>query len=239
MNSDILTHLKELRYRVILCFINIFILMILAYIFFNFFYSLFSKPFSDIDSSNSFYVTSVIEGVLIKLKFSLIFGIILSIPCFIFHILRFFIPGLTSKEAKILIYSIISCTVLAIGSFFYSYFVVLPTSIDFLMSHHFIPNDVGILLNYSQNLLYVFNIIAYLIIIFQLPVLLMLLLHFNVLSRKQLLSYSRYFIIIIFILSAIFTPPDVISQLLLSIPLIFLFFSVLLLSKILKIGNNV
>ena len=239
MESHLLNHLKELRTRVILSSISIIFLMIFAYIFFNFFYELFAKPFENIDSKSSFYITSVVEGVIIKLKFSLMFGIILSIPVFIFHILRFCLPGLTQKEAKILIYSIISSFILAIGSFFYSYFVVLPTSINFLMSNHFIPDNVGILLTYSHNLLFVFNIIAYLIIVFQCPVLVMLLLYFNVFSRKSLLKYSRYFIIFIFIISAILTPPDVVSQLLLSLPLIILFFIVILLAKIFRIGNNV
>lgn len=239
MEPHILNHLKELRKRVILSALSVIMLMIFAYIFFNFFYELFSKPFENIDSQNSFYVTSVVEAVLIKLKFSLIFGIILSIPVFIFHILRFCLPGLTKKESKILIYSIISSFILAIGSFFYSYFVVLPTSINFLMSQHFIPENVGILLTYSHNLMFVFNIIAYLIIVFQCPVLLMLLLNFNVVSRSSLLTYSRYFIIFIFIISAVLTPPDVVSQLLLSLPLIILFFIVIILAKFFKVGTNV
>lgn len=237
MQTEILTHLKELRLRVILSAASVFILMIVAYIFYDFFYTLFSKPFLEISSENSFYVTSVIEAVLIKLKFSLIFGIILSIPVFSFHILRFCIPGLTKRESKILIYTIASSFLLAVGSFFYSYFVVLPTSISFLMSNHFIPENVGILLAYSQNLLFVFNIIAYLILIFQCPVLIMLLIYFKVFKRATLLRYSRYFIVLIFIMSAILTPPDVISQLLLSLPLILLFFLVILIAKLFKVGN--
>ena len=239
MELPLLNHLKELRKRVIISSLSVVILMIVAYIFFNFFYELFSKPFENIDSKSSFYVTSVVEAVIIKLKFSLIFVIILSIPVFIFHTLRFCLPGLTKRESKLLIYSIISSFILAIGSFFYSYFVVLPTSINVLMSSHFIPDNVGILLTYSHNLLFAFNIIAYLIIVFQCPVLIMLLLYFNVFSRQSLLTYSRYFVIFIFIISAILTPPDVISQLLLSLPLILLFFIVILLAKIFRIGNNV
>lgn len=237
MQAPFIQHLKELRSRIILCSASVLFLMVVAYIFYDFFYQLFSKPFLDISKDHSFYVTSVVEAVLIKLKFSLIFGIILSIPVFSFHILRFCLPGLTKKESKLLILTIISSFILAIGSFFYSYFVVLPTSIGFLMSSHFIPNDVGILLAYSQNLLFVFNIIAYLIIIFQCPVIIMLLLYFNIFSRTLLIEYSRYFVVCIFILSAIVTPPDVISQLLLSLPLITLFFFVILLAKIFKVGK--
>lgn len=237
MQASFFQHLQELRTRVILSTISVFLLMIVAYIFYDFFYHLFSKPFLDISKDNSFYVTSVVEAVLIKLKFSLIFGIILSIPVFSFHILRFCIPGLTKKESKLLIVTIFSSFLLATGSFFYSYFIVLPTSIGFLMSTHFIPSDVGILLAYSQNLMFVFNIIAYLIIIFQCPVIIMLLLYFNIFSRSMLIQYSRYFIVCIFILSAIVTPPDVVSQLLLSLPLIILFFVVILLAKLLKVGK--
>ena len=107
------------------------------------------------------------------------------------------------------------------------------------MSHHFIPVDVGILLNYSENLFFVLNLIAYLIIVFQFPILLLLLLKSNILSQQSLFHSIRYFIVAIFILSAILTPPDVISQLLLSLPLIILFFTVLVISKLFKLGTHV
>ena len=241
MAQSLLEHIHEFRKRVLFCCLSVLILAIVAYSNYNFFYTLLSSPFMNISDKiqEQFYIKSVVEGVLIKLKFSILFGIILSIPVFTFHSLRFLMPGLKRREKKVLISSLIASFALSLFSFFYSYFVLLPLSLRFLMSNHFIPENVGILLTYSENIFFAFNIMAYLAVVFQLPILLLLLMYFNVVTRRLLLNYSRYFIVCIVILSAILTPPDVISQVLLSLPLILLFFTAILIAKLFKLGNDV
>ncbi|RAP30255.1 twin-arginine translocase subunit TatC [Candidatus Marinamargulisbacteria bacterium SCGC AG-343-D04] len=241
MNASLLEHLKELRQRLVICVLSILVLGIFSYTYYHYFYTLFSQPFKSIASVDAqhFYVKSVLEGVITKLKFATLFGVILSLPLFIFHLLRFVMPGLKKNENKFLIVSIITSFILSAVSFFYGYFILLPLSLKFLMSNHFIPSDVGILLTYSENIFFVFNLLAYLIVVFQLPIIIVTLLHLNIFSRKSLLKSSRYMIVCIMILSAILTPPDVISQVLLSLPLIILFFSAILFAKCFRIGNHV
>ena len=239
MQLSFIDHLNELRNRCMYCAVSIIILMIGSFISYDYCYELLAKPFQTLAlPGTTFYVKSVIEGVLLKLKFSFLFGIIFSIPVMFFHGLRFCIPALKKKETALIIICLISSFILAILSFTYSYFIVLPTSIKFLMSSHFIPSDVGILLTYADNLLFVFNFITYIILIFQFPIILMALLYLNIISRASLLKSSRYIIVGTVILSAILTPPDVISQLLLSIPLVALFFIVILLAKCFKLGRS-
>ena len=108
-----------------------------------------------------------------------------------------------------------------------------------ILNHHFIPNDVGVLLTYSDNLFIIFNLLAAIIVMFQLPVIIMLLLYFNLVTRSLLLRSSRYIIILVFIISAILTPPDVVSQLMVSLPLILLFFIVIMFAKVFRWGNHV
>ena len=239
MNSGLIAHLIELRKRCTYCAGSIIVLMMTSFAFYNHVYMLLSKPFESLNlNTHAFYINSVIEAVTIKLKFSLLFGLIFSIPVILYHALRFCIPALKKRETRLLIATLICSFILAIASFSYAYFILLPICLNFLMSHHFIPSDVGILLTYSNNLLFVFNFITYIILSFQLPLILLLLLYFNILNRKSLLKSSRYIIVIIVIISALVTPPDVISQLLLSLPLIILFFLVILLAKLLKLGNQ-
>tara|TARA_B100000427_G_scaffold110976_1_gene92014 strand:+ start:5127 stop:5849 length:723 start_codon:yes stop_codon:yes gene_type:complete len=240
MAASIYAHLQELRKRVFVCLLFTILYMIVSYIFYEPLYYFFSKPFLSLNlDTHPFYIRSILEGVFVKLKFSFLFGLVFSIPVYLFHILRFCLPGLKPTESRIILFSLIASFVFACLSFIYGYYLLLPLSIKFLMSYHFIPQDVGILLTYSDNLFIVFNLIAAIIVVFQLPVIVLLLLYFNIVTRSFLLRASRYIIVLAFILSAILTPPDVISQLLISIPLIFLFFLVIGLAKLFNWGTHV
>tara|TARA_Y100001970_G_scaffold250282_1_gene321899 strand:- start:1378 stop:2022 length:645 start_codon:yes stop_codon:yes gene_type:complete len=214
--------------------------MLISYIFYEPLYQFFSKPFLSIGFDNHpFYIRSILEGFFVKLKFSFLFGIIFSIPVYLFHSLRFCLPGLKRSESRIIMIALFFSFIFSCASFTYGYYLLLPLSIKFLMSYHFIPQDVGILLTYSDNLFIVFNLLAAIIVVFQLPVILMLLLYFKLVSRSFLLKASRYIVIIAFILSAILTPPDVVSQLMVSLPLIAFFFIVIAIASIFRWGKHV
>jgi len=240
MQASLIAHFNELRKRVFISLAVTIVYMVICYIFYEQLYIFFSKPFLSLNlESHPFYIRSILEGVFVKLKFSSLFGLVLAIPIYVFHTLRFCLPGLKPKEARIIFISLIASFLFACASFIYGYYLLLPLSIKFLMSYHFIPQDVGILLTYSDNLFIVFNFIAAIIVLFQVPVVVMLLLYFNILTRSFLWQSSRYIIVIAFIISAILTPPDIISQLLVALPLLVLFFLILGISKLMRWGNNV
>ena len=99
MNTAILEHVNELRNRCIKCAISITTLMVLSFIFYDICYKTLAKPFETLHLTGStFYIKSVLEGVLLKLKFSLFFGVIFSSPIIIFQGLRFCLPALKKKR---------------------------------------------------------------------------------------------------------------------------------------------
>ena len=108
----------------------------------------------------------------------------------------------------------------------------------FLTSSKFIPFNVGLLLNYTKNIFYILQFIFIALVIFQTPIILELLLISNVVKRKALLKMSKYIIILIFVLSALLTPPDFISQVSLATPLIVLYFLTILIAKIFRFGED-
>tara|TARA_Y100001970_G_scaffold270574_1_gene364632 strand:- start:289 stop:936 length:648 start_codon:yes stop_codon:yes gene_type:complete len=211
---------------------------VIAFLFFNPLIAFFASPFEQIHSqlSANLYVTSLFEGFLTKFKFSLLMGAILATPLLLFHLLRFVLPGLHAKERRLLILAIISGLFLSSAAFYMVYFKLLPFSIQFLTSHQFIPHDIGILLNYHESIFYVFNLIIYTILLFQFPIILALLLYMNMIQTQTLLSMSRYVVIGILVLSAIVTPPDLVTQLGLAGPLIALYFSTIGLAKVFNWG---
>ena len=239
-NASLLSHFIELRKRVLISFLSFIIISIATYFLYDFIYLFLSMPFKEISNSieNQFFVYSVIDGVTVKLKFSFLSGLVLSSPIFFYHILRFIFPGLKKNEKKTIIISLIVGTLLGLMGFIYSYFLLIPISLNFLVSQEFLPSNVGLLLDYSSNIFFVFNLLIYLILIFQTPILLWALLAFKVISRSFLWKSTRIIIILIFILSAFLTPPDIITQLMVAIPLCFLFFISLSFAHLFKVGDS-
>ena len=238
--NGLLSHFSELRSRILFSFISFIILSICTYFFYDYIYIFLSSPFRDINNSvdSQFFIYSVIDGVTVKLKFSFISGLVLSSPIILYHIIRFTFPGLKKKEKKFIIFSLLIGTLLGVVGFAYSYFLLIPISLNFLVSNQFLPSNVGVLLDYSSNIFFVFNLLIYLILVFQTPLLLWSLLAFNIMSRSFLWKSTRIIIIIIFIISAFLTPPDILTQLMIAIPLCFLFFISLSLAHLFKIGDS-
>lgn len=237
----VLDHLTELRKRIIVSLIGVLVGSVVGFLVFDYTIQLLFEPFSRIDSFNTekeLFVHTLFEGFLTKIKISVLTGIILSFPVHLYNLIRFIFPGLKDREKKIVIIGLIVSFILIIFSFYYSYYRIIPLSVRFLTGEEFIPVKVGMLLNYSRNIFYILQFILATLILFQTPILLEILLIMNIVSRKAVLRASRYIVVGIFILSAIITPPDFISQVTLSAPLIGLFFLTILVARIFRFGEE-
>lgn len=237
-----LEHLRELRRRIIVSMIAILCAAIVSYIFFDYIVTFLFTPFKEIDALSSrediLFINTIFEGFMVRLRVAILSGIIFSLPVHVFNIIKFVLPGLTEKEKKIILVSLIASFCLIAFSFYYGYFNVIPISIGFLSSSGFIPEDVGLLLNYGKNIFVIFQFLMITVILFQLPIILEILMIMNVLSRKALLKASRFVVVGIFVLSAIVTPPDFVSQISLAFPLVGLFFLTILIARIFNFGKG-
>jgi len=236
-----LEHIRELRMRLIISFLSLVIASIIAFIFYKDIINILSKPLEGIKSSvtdQKLFVNSIYEGFLINIKISILVGLILSLPVHLYNAVKFIFPGLKPKERKIVLYSLLSSFFLIIISAYYGYFKLIPFSIKFLTGSGFVPERVGLLLNYGKNIFYIFQFLLAALLIFQLPLILELLLIMGIIKRRTLWKISRYIIVGIFIISAIATPPDVVSQVGFALPLIGLFFLALFVAKIFKFGED-
>jgi len=225
-------HLDELRSRIIKCILSVFLFAIITY----------SQSDRIIDilidqvrnQSVNFQVLKITSIFLIKIGISIITGIIISFPIIIYQALRFILPAfhkLTSK--KIILFTSLSVILFFVGLLF-GYEVIIPFSMDF-----FYRLSIGITyvnLNYTlEN--YLFYLIWILIIssmIFQLPFLIVLIVKTGILKVEDFKQYRKHIIVFFFILAALLTPPDPISQIFIVIPLYLLFEFSLILTKIFK-----
>ena len=236
----VLDHIRELR--------NILLTSLAAYIiacgaafgFSSQIIELFTEPFASVDSlvDKTLVVSSIAEGFLAQLKITVIAGLILSLPVHIFGIIRFVFPALTGREKRIVLCFLIFSLILIAAGAYLAYFKILPLAIRFLTNPYFVPRPVGFLLNYQTNIFYIFSFILWAVLALQIPLILEILLAMNVLKRRQVWRATRYIIVGIFILSAIITPPDFVSQLGVALPLTFFYFLALFIAKIFKFGEG-
>ncbi len=236
----LLEHLKELRLRIFVSLFGIIAGSAVCFSFYDSFFSFLFQPFAVLEETmgERLFINFIYEGFLIKFKLSLIAGAVVSSPIHLFNILAFLFPGLKGKERWILGVCLVAAVLLSFLGFFYGYLYIIPISINFLTGSGFIPEGVGMILSFDKNIFYILRFLLGGILVFQLPIILEVLLIMNLVSRKQLLKVSRFVILGTFLLAALFTPPDFVSQIAIAVPLLVLFFLALLIAYIFNFGKE-
>jgi sec-independent protein translocase protein TatC len=244
MNAEkampVLEHIRELRNLILTSLVAYIIACVAAFIFSSRIIDLFTQPFIMVSSvvDKTLVVSSIAEGFLAQLKITAIAGLILSLPVHIFGIIRFVFPALTGRERRIVLAFLIFSLILIVVGAYLAYFKIVPLAVNFLTNPYFVPRSVGFLLNYQTNIFYVFSFILWAVLALQAPLVMEILLVMNILKRRQVWKASRYIIVAIFILAAIITPPDFVSQLGVALPLLFFYFLALLIARIFKFGED-
>ncbi|MDD3702853.1 MAG: twin-arginine translocase subunit TatC [Victivallaceae bacterium] len=232
MNSEftkeltLFDHLRELRVRVIYSLATVIVAAVAAYWRYDDVISLLYRPFAVLESENghSLYATSLFEGFSVRLKISILAGVLLAFPFILYHVVRFVLPALRERERQFLGGAMGAGAALAVGGVIYGYCWIVPLCVKFMTASEFIPSRVGLLLNFEQNIFYILQFLLIMVLVFQLPIFLSLLMALNLLSRHVLLKYGRHVVVLLFIVSAVITPPDLISQLAVALPLVFLYY---------------
>ena len=179
------------------------------------------KPTENLNNSMDLQVLKVQGMFMIKWGIALLGGIIVSIPVLTYQLWRFIAPGLYFDEKKYIIPLILFTFLSFLVGLIFAYVIVIPFSLSFFTAAGF----EGIENNFSIN--YYFSFITWLMVgsglIFELPVIVFIFSVIGLLTPAFMRHYRRYAIVIILILSAFITPPDPISLVLMSIPLLLLY----------------
>ena len=220
-DMSLFDHLEELRWRILKSLASIIIMSILTFNFANYLVEILIKPATQINSDLNLQVLTIQGMFLLKWNLSIICGIILSLPVITVQVWKFLSPGLYNKEKKILVPLILTAFICFILGGIFSYKVILPFSLDFFAS--MITADIQN--NFSIN--YYFSFVLTLMIgaglIFELPVASFLFSSIGIINPEFLRTYRREAIAVTIILSAIITPPDPISLIIMSIPILVLY----------------
>ena len=216
-----LDHLEELRWRLIKSIASVLIGAVISFYFIDQIIEFLVQPTEALKNSMDLQVLKVQGMFMIKWSIALFGGIIISIPVLTFQIWKFVAPGLYIDEKKYIIPLIIFTFLSFLCGLIFAYMIVIPFSLGFFTSVGF----EGIQNNFSIN--YYFSFITWLMIgsglIFELPVIVFILSFIGLLTPAFMRHYRRYAIVIILVLSAFITPPDPVSLVLMSIPLLVLY----------------
>ena len=242
-----LQHAAELRRRLITSLAAALLAAAVCYLFYEPVLAVLLRPLQSLPGAAAaapeadaayLFINTIFEGFLVRVKVALIAGAVLSLPVHLYNVVRFIFPGLTGRERRAVTATLAASFLLLLAGFFYSYYSVIPLSVRFLASGGFIPPGVGLLLNFQRNVFFVFQFLLVFLLVFQIPILLVVLMMTGVVTRRALLRASRYAVVLIFALAAVVTPPDVVSQVSLAVPMVGMFFLSILVAKLLGFGEE-
>ncbi len=165
-------------------------------------------------------------------KISVYGGLLLALPVIIYQAMAFIVPGLTGGERRVLLMGVLGCIFFMLAGMAFAYFIVLPRALDFLLNvaAENVENVTGI----HEYISFVTRIILWVGIAYQLPMVLAIAARVGMVTAGQLMRFWRYAIVLVFILAAIATPtPDPLTQSVVAIPLLGLYFLGVLFAKIL------
>ena len=165
--------------------------------------------------------TNVISPFLVPLKITLMAAFLLALPVVLYQVWAFVAPGLYNHEKRLVLPLVVSSTVLFFGGVAFCYFFVFGKVFAFIQS--FAPKSITAAPDIEAYLSFVMTMFIAFGAAFEVPIVVVVLARMGVVSIEKLKAFRGYFIVVAFIVAAVVTPPDVVSQLALAIPMCILY----------------
>ena len=223
MSEDtFISHLVELRDRLLRALLAIGIVFVCLFPWASELYDLLAYPMmSTLPQGSKMIATGVITPFLIPVKVAVMVAFILVLPYVLYQAWAFVAPGLYSHEKKLVLPLVVGSTLLFLLGIAFCYFFVFGVVFEFVNS--IAPASITVAPDIEQYLNFVLTMFLAFGVTFEVPIVVILLARFGVVTLEQLRSIRPYFVVGAFVVAAIVTPPDVISQLLLAIPMCLLY----------------
>lgn len=220
--DSLLGHLLELRNRLLRCIVAVLLVFIALAYFARDIYALLAQPLlAVLPAGTSMIATDVAAPFFAPFKLTFIVAICLAIPYILFQVWQFIAPALYHKEKRLMAPLVFSSTLLFYAGIAFAYFIVFPLVFAFFTS--VAPEGVTIATDISSYLDFVLKLFFAFGLSFEIPIAILLLVWSGSVSRQTLAEKRPYIIVAAFIVGMLLTPPDVLSQVLLAIPMCLLF----------------
>lgn len=215
----VVEHLEEFRYRLLICLTALVVVTIGAFFMSEYILDFISEPFRK--SGHQLNIFELTGGFFIKLKASAITAFLLTMPLLVYHFWRYISPAISISERKVSRRVVFAGVLLFYTGVAFVFFAVLPFSINILLS--FIDANMHTTIGADDYLNFIFMFCIAMGVVFELPVIVMLLTKAGILTPAFLISKRKYAVVLVWIGSAMITPPDVISQIIIAIPVMALY----------------
>ena len=216
------THLEELRRRLIYAVVAIVLAAIIAFLFAKQLFYFLAQPLVKILPANQPMIfTALTEAFFTYFKVALLAGFFLASPVVFYQLWKFIAPGLYEHEKKFVIPFVISATVFFILGSAFAYYIVFPFGFKFFLG--FSTDYLKLLPKMNEYFSLSLKLIFAFGIVFEMPVITFFLAKMGVVNGEMLSSKRRYAIVLVFVVAALLTPPDVGTQLLMAGPLLLLY----------------
>lgn len=220
--ATFLSHLVELRQRLLRVVLAIVVVFAMLYPFSNTIYTWIAGPLlAHMPEGTSMIATEVASPFLIPFKLTLMLAVFLAIPYILYQLWAFVAPGLYLHERRLVQPLVISSTLLFYAGVAFAYFVVFPLVFAFFIS--VAPEGVNVMTDIARYLDFIITLFFAFGFAFEVPVATILLVMVGATTPDSLAAKRPYFIVAAFVVGMVLTPPDIISQTLLALPMWLLF----------------
>jgi sec-independent protein translocase protein TatC len=217
-----LSHLIELRTRLVRSLLAVGILFIPAFLFSAELYDLLAMPLvAALPQGSKMIATGVITPFLIPMKIAAMAAFLVALPYILYEVWAFVAPGLYAHEKRLVLPLVVSSTLLFFAGMAFCYFVVFHKVFAFISG--FAPKSVSVAPDIEAYFNFVLGMFIAFGLAFEVPVVVVVLVMTGLISVEQLKEFRGYVIVAIFVVAAIVTPPDVVSQISLAVPMCLLY----------------
>lgn len=217
-SDTFISHLIELRDRLLRMVIGFLVVFLCLFPFANKIYTLLAHPLlSKLPAGGQMIATAVTTPFFIPIKVAMLTAFVISLPHTLYQVWSFVAPGLYAHERRFMGPLVIASTLLFLLGMTFAYFAVFPVVFGFIAGSA--PEGVAVMTDIGNYLDFVITLFMAFGLAFEVPVAVVLLVRLGVVDVKTLREIRSYVIVGAFVIGAIFTPPDVISQVMLAVPL--------------------
>jgi sec-independent protein translocase protein TatC len=217
-SETFISHLIELRDRLLRVVVGLLVAFVCLFPFANDIYTLLAHPLlAKLPKGGQMIATAVTTPFFVPMKVAMLVAVVVSLPYTLYQIWAFIAPGLYQHEKRFAIPVIVLSTLLFLVGMAFAYFLVFPVVFGFITGTA--PEGVAVMTDIGNYLDFVITLFLAFGLAFEVPVVVVMLVKLGMVSVATLKEIRSYVIVGAFVIGAIFTPPDVISQVMLAVPL--------------------
>ena len=213
-----ISHLVELRDRLLRAILAVIVVFLCLFPWARELYALLAKPLiAALPAGGQMIATDVVGVFLVPVKVAFLVAFVIALPYVLYQVWAFVAPGLYVHEKRLVLPLVVASSVLFIVGMSFAYFLVFPVVFKFMAS--IAPEGVAWMTDIDKYLSFALTTFMAFGVTFEVPVVVIVLVRVGVVSIEKLKEICPYVIVGAFVVGAIFTPPDVISQVMLAVPL--------------------